>query len=409
MISRISPRLAGLMVAALVLALGIGCGKSSSDTQIVEATQSKMDAVAPGLSKHVQIQVASGVVVLSGSVSTEADRAAAEDAAHQAPGVKAVVNNLTIAGDPAFATAAGAQDQAMAAQGAPQPAASATGAGPDVHADGAVVPASQTAVLPSKPSPDRAKVSRRSRSGDAAMIAPDHVSGAGATTVKTPVVETASLTSSVQPAAPHRSVREVTVPPTTSIFVRLEEPLDSSQNEAGQTFQASTARPIVINNEVVVPQDADVRGHIVEAKKGKRLIGKSDLVLELTSVSWAGRTYVLQTDQWSKAKGGGRSTATKTGIGAGAGAGIGLAAGGAVGSAIGAGAGAGGGLVWSAVTGGRVKLPAETQIEFHLTSPVAVAPPVPGSSMRRPALATLEKQKEKEAKKQTVASGEKAN
>jgi hypothetical protein len=44
----------------------------------------------------ITIQASSGVVVLSGTVETDATRSAAENAAKQADGVKNVVNNLQL-------------------------------------------------------------------------------------------------------------------------------------------------------------------------------------------------------------------------------------------------------------------------------------------------------------------------
>lgn len=384
MFLKTSVRLEGLLAAALVLASAMGCGKAQSDAQISEATQVKLDTVLPGQSKGIQVQVANAVVVLNGSVNTDADRSAAGDAAHQVAGVKAVLNNLTVTPDPGVATAASLPqgDMPGTAQVGTTNISAVTRASSGT--DGSTVLASDTARLPTKPTAGRVKGRVRSGGDTGETIAPDKVIRSTASvSVPTKIDDSEPMT-----VSPRHNLREVTIPPSTSLFVRLGEGLNSAQNQPGQFFQATVARPVVINNEVVIPQDADVEGRIVDARKGKRFVGKSDLVIELASLSFGGRTYQVQTDQWSKTTGGGKATAAKTGIGAGTGAGIGLVAGGAVGSAIGAGAGAGGGVVWSALTGGRpVKLAAETQIEFHLTSPVSIAPPIPGTYQKRPVLA----------------------
>jgi BON domain-containing protein len=398
-----------LVAAMLVLVIAVGCASPLNDEQISQDAQKKLGAALAEDAGRIHIQVASGVVVLSGTVSSEAERKSAAQAAGQAAGVKAVLNNLMIAAaDPAATTPAttdanatsdplGASAQSDAASSAEATAVSRPG-------KSAPVLASQTHPLPVKPSPSKISKTALPHSPKAPAGSPTR----GATADTLVAAERPSvIAKNAQPptyvADPHKLrvlPRQVTVPPSTSVFVLLADSLDSSQNQAGETFRGTVARPVVMDNEVAIPQDADVQGRIIDARKGTRFVGKSDLILELSSLSFGGRTYELQTDQWSKSRGGKKATAIKTGVGAGAGAGIGMIAGGALGSAIGAGAGAGAGAVWSAITGGKaIKLAPETAMEFHLTSPITVAPPDPASLPKRPTPPPDSKPGSKEEKK----------
>jgi hypothetical protein len=87
-----------------------------------------------------------------------------------------------------------------------------------------------------------------------------------------------------------------------------------------------------------------------------------------------GKSYTLQTDQWSKqGNARGKNTAAKVGGGAAIGAIIGGIAGGGKGAAIGAAVGAAGGAGVQVLTRGRdVQVPAETVLSFKLDKPVAL-------------------------------------
>ena len=50
----------------------------------------------------------------------------------------------------------------------------------------------------------------------------------------------------------------------------------------------------------MIPTTADVEGRVVEVKSAGRFAGQSVLTLQLTRLSMNGRSYSIQTDQWSK-------------------------------------------------------------------------------------------------------------
>lgn len=84
---------------ALALVAGIATGLASCKSQEKKDAEAKakIEAVAPG----VTVDVKDGVATLSGTLATEADKAAAEEAAKKIPGIKSVVNNTTVTPPPA--------------------------------------------------------------------------------------------------------------------------------------------------------------------------------------------------------------------------------------------------------------------------------------------------------------------
>ncbi len=109
-----------LLVITGLLFFIAGC--KPSDSAIAESVTSKVNTI-PG----VTVAVTDGVVTLSGQVSDDAAKAAAETAAQDVKGVKSVVNNLTVPPPPPPPTPAvvinpddvlrGGLDSAFAAKG----------------------------------------------------------------------------------------------------------------------------------------------------------------------------------------------------------------------------------------------------------------------------------------------------
>ena len=157
--------------------------------------------------------------------------------------------------------------------------------------------------------------------------------------------------------------------------MRLNDPLDSERNQVGDTFHGSLSKPIVIDGETVIPSGADVVGRVADVKSAGRFAGNSVLTLELNSLSVNGKTYNIQTNQWSRAgKGEGKNTATKVGVGTAAGAILGGLFGGGKGAAIGAASGAGAGTgVAAAKKGQQIKLPAEAVLNFQTINTLTVS------------------------------------
>jgi hypothetical protein len=169
--------------------------------------------------------------------------------------------------------------------------------------------------------------------------------------------------------------REYTIPAGTVIPVRNTAELSSSALTNGSVFDCVLERPLVVQGTVLAREGAAVTGVVVSSDKGGRVKGVASLEVTIRSIAGARDQAIrVRADSYGAqaASTKGRDAA-RTGILAGAGAVVGAIAGGGKGAAIGAGAGAATGVGVNASTRGKAAtIPAETLMEFRLTSPVTV-------------------------------------
>jgi hypothetical protein len=166
----------------------------------------------------------------------------------------------------------------------------------------------------------------------------------------------------------------LTIPEGTAVSIRLVDSIDSDKNKAGDTFSATLETPLMAEGLVGVPKNADVEGRIQELNSAGHFAGRSQLSLVLTKLSFNGKSYEIQTDEFTQAGNSrGKRTAATVGGGAALGALIGGLTSGGKGALIGAGAGAGAGTAVQAVTKGQqIHLPSESVLEFKLNAPLTV-------------------------------------
>ncbi len=162
------------------------------------------------------------------------------------------------------------------------------------------------------------------------------------------------------------------IPAGTEIVIRMIDAADSQYDQLGKTYRASVDQPVVVNGQTIIPRGADVITVLTDARKSGKISGKTELTLNLQSVTVNGRTYDANSTTVEQASGsrGARSTKVIGGTAA-LGAIIGAIAGGGKGAAIGAGSGAAVGTAAEVATSGqRVKIPAETRLTFSLQAPL---------------------------------------
>ncbi len=328
----------------LTLALITGCSRrvERTDAQVASDVQSKIYS-DPGIqSRSISVQAANGVVTLTGDVVSDVERTAAANDAGAVDGVKTVINNL----------------QVQQAQVTPPPA-----------------PVQQQPVQSPAQAPKKQAAKNRHHRKPAAES--DNANDMQANNALPPAPEPPpQQVAPPQPPPPPPPPEKVTIPAGTQLSVRLNDPLSSESNKVGDTFHGSLSTPIVLNGETVIPSGADIVGRVANVQSAGRFAGSSLLTLELTSVSVNGKTYNIQTNQWSKqGKGEGKSTATKVGVGTVAGAVLGGLIGGGKGAAIGAASGAGAGTgVAAAKKGEQIKLAPEAVLNFQIINPLTVMP-----------------------------------
>ena len=334
-------------ILMLALALGVlaGCSQkpTPTDAQITIELQSKLYSDSAIQSRQIEVQAANGVVTLSGEVSNDAERAAAASDAATIEGVKTVVNNL----------------QVQEAKVSPS-----------------ARPTRRMTPKPSSAKPSKLYMSESDRARRRKASDSDAESAAAGALVADDTPSAASSEQTPPPPPPPAPPKKVTLPAGTQLTIRLDNPLDSERNQVGDAFHGSLSNPIVLDGETVIPSGAEVAGRVADVKSAGRFAGNSVLTLELTSLSVNGRTYNIQTNQWTRAGSGqGKSTATKVGVGTAAGAVLGGIFGGGKGAAIGAAAGAGAGTgVAASKKGQQIQLPAEAVLNFQTINALTVTP-----------------------------------
>jgi hypothetical protein len=180
---------------------------------------------------------------------------------------------------------------------------------------------------------------------------------------------------------------QVTVFEDTRLRVLTDQALSSRQTRAGEALTFTLNDDVVVDNTLVVPRGATVHGTVVESKHAGALSGSPDLILKLTSLEFGGRSYPLYTYQFKvvgasktrpaevKVRGGAVIGAIAGGIFNGSAKGGTTAVGKLAGMGTGAALGAGVGAAAAAVTPGPiVSIPAESEMDFYLSSPISVVP-----------------------------------
>lgn len=341
-------RYVSVLAVLILAAAAVGCSSQPTDTQITSEVQAKLFADPNISGKQIQVSTQAAVVTLAGNVPTDMERAAAGNDAGQVRGVKTVVNNIQVT--PAVA---------------------------------AVEPE------PEKPSP---VVETRAAARPRRAAAPVRRAAATAPAEPVPV---APVTAPVPAAAPVKPAPPppVTIEAGTRLSIRMVDSIDTSRNQLGDTFRATLDSPLMNGERVVVPEGTEVEGRIAQLKSAGRFAGRSEVALELSELIINGKSYPIETDQFTQqGSSRGKATAAKVGGGAAIGAIIGGIAGGGKGAAIGATVGAGAGTGVSAATKGQqIKVPSETVLTFNLQRPVTVTATTsvhraPGPTLsRRPA------------------------
>ncbi len=339
------------MTATLVLALSFAGCKSAppppDDNSLNSALQSKFNNDAAISAEPITTFVQGGTATLQGAVSSQAAKALAASDAAQVPGIRAVVNQLTV-------------QTAQSAQAAPQ----------------TPTPSVVAPVLP--PAPARTTKPSATVKRRVERPAPPPVDASAPIErrplpVSPPSDQQASQTPPVpRPASP--AFRNVTIPSGTTLPVRITQTLDSATTQTGDSFSGTIATDVVVDGLVALPAGTAVNGHVDEVHEAAHFKGSSLLTISLASINRNGQRTTVTTDPLSKqGTGRGKNTAEKVGGGAAIGAILGGIFGGGSGAAIGAATGGGLGAGANTITRGQqVQIPSETLLRFNLSNPVDV-------------------------------------
>ena len=157
----------------------------------------------------------------------------------------------------------------------------------------------------------------------------------------------------------------VTIPAGTVLMVRMASQV-SSTDASGRRFSGKLVADLSANDVVVTPTGTTVYGRVAKSAQAGRLIGKSELALNLTELNIGGKMYPLMTTNYAEAgKGSFRKTARNVGLGALVGGAFGDSDDAKKGAAIGAGL--------SVVRKGQsVTVPTGAVLEFRMTQPLTI-------------------------------------
>ena len=325
------PAITWILMLGLVLALA-GCSKAPNDDSISQALKASYFSDPQIKNEPVQIAVSSGEVTLSGEVSSDAARLQAYKLANETPGVKKVIDSMTVK--------SATTTQAVVPPPEPQTS----------------VPRQKKATAAAKPA---SKSEERTPGEPVAEV--------GARAVDT--------TPSAAPAPPTaQPPKHYTIAAGTDIRVQMIDSVNSKTSQVGSSFQASLDSPLTVGQDVVVPRGTSVYIKLANAKSAGKITGQSELELELDRLQFQGQSISLRSSTYQQVgESRGKQTATRTAIGTGIGAAIGAIAGGGKGAAIGAAVGAGGGMATQILTHGKeVQIPSETKLDFKLAEPFEV-------------------------------------
>jgi hypothetical protein len=168
---------------------------------------------------------------------------------------------------------------------------------------------------------------------------------------------------------------QVTIPAGALVRVRINQTLDSARTKPGDRFDGIVVNDVPAAGAIAIPRGATIHGTVVDAKKSGAISGRGELSLQLNSVSLGGQDYPIASDVWQH-NGADKAvqSVNSTIVGGVLGALVGAAAGGGQGAAIGAGVGGAAGLGASAAShNGQVYVPSEGLLTFHLAQPATVA------------------------------------
>jgi hypothetical protein len=340
-----------LAIGTLAITLSFSGCKSSApavptdDASLTAALQTRITSDDALKSEPINSSVERGVATLNGVVSSEAARSLAAADAAQVAGIKTVVNNLSVQA-PAAMTAAVIPPQPPPAPVAPKK-----------------LPTPKPAAKP-KPAPV------------VDQPAPVEPPPAQVAAVAPPPPQQ-ELPPPPPPPPPAPEFRNITVPPDTTIPIRITQTLDSATTQQGETFTGTIATDIILDDLVVIRQGTPVTGRVSAVQEAAHYKGNSLLTVELTTINRRGEHLAITTEPYSvEGKGRGKNTAEKVGGGAAVGAILGGIFGGGKGAAIGAASGAGVGAAANTITRGeQVQIPSESLIRFRLTNSLALKVP----------------------------------
>jgi len=165
------------------------------------------------------------------------------------------------------------------------------------------------------------------------------------------------------------------VPAGTVLNVRTTQPIAADASQPGMTVTGVVDDPISVDGQVVIPRGAIATLEVVNVERSSNMKGRDRITLKVHSIQNEFGTYPVATSHVElKGSSEGKKAAKKVIGGAGIGAALGGIFGGGTGAAIGATTGGGTGAIIAGSGKTHLVVPAETLLQFRLSSAARVEP-----------------------------------
>jgi hypothetical protein len=176
---------------------------------------------------------------------------------------------------------------------------------------------------------------------------------------------TVALLALASVSATNAEDKKVTIPAGTSMLVKLDKAVNSS-DKPGTKFSGVLQGDLIGDGVAAVKTGSPVIGEVTESKKAKRVRGKAEVTFALSQVNIGGQLVPIVTQPIEDIA---ASSTKKTAKGAAAGAAVGAVADGGDGAAKGAAIGAGASALKKGESAGSK---AGDIVEFKLAAPLTV-------------------------------------
>ena len=165
------------------------------------------------------------------------------------------------------------------------------------------------------------------------------------------------------------------VPAGTALNVRTTQPIAADDAQPGMTVTAVVDDPVAVDGQVVIPRGATARLEVINVERSSNMKGRDRITLKVHSIQTESGTYPVATSQVElKGSSEGKKAAKKVIGGAAIGGALGGIFGGGTGAAIGAATGGGTGAAITASGKTHLVVPAETLLQFRLSTAARVEP-----------------------------------
>ena len=165
------------------------------------------------------------------------------------------------------------------------------------------------------------------------------------------------------------------VPAGTVLNVRTTQPIAAESAQPGMTLTGVVDDPVAVDGQIVIPRGAIAMLEVVNVEQSSNMKGRDRITFKVHSIQTKSGTYPVATNQVElKGSSEGKKAAKKIIGGAGIGAALGGILGGGTGAAIGAATGGGTGAVITGSGKTHLVVPAETVLQFQLSTSMRVEP-----------------------------------